>query len=110
MHWQSNGDFLCIKTDLTKTKKSTVTNLEIFNVREKNIPVEVIEVKDTVIAFSWEPKGERFIIITTRDPNFGQSSQYGVTLRTNVSFYCLEKLKHKDVHKVDTINFKLISM
>ena len=71
MHWQSNGDFLCVKIDRhTKTKKSTFANLEIFRVREKDIPVEVIEVKDTVIAFAWEPKGERFTIITTNDPNF----------------------------------------
>ncbi|CAG8584432.1 12714_t:CDS:2 [Funneliformis mosseae] len=107
MHWQSNGDFLCVKIDRhTKTKKSTFANLEIFRVREKDIPVEVIEVKDTVIAFAWEPKGERFAIITTNDPNYGQSTQ-GV--RTNVSFYYLEKPKPgKGGDKVGTANFKLI--
>ncbi|CAG8453165.1 798_t:CDS:2 [Diversispora eburnea] len=110
MHWQSNGDFLCVKVGRhTKTKKSTFTNLEIFRVREKDIPVEVIEVKDMVIAFSWEPKGERFIIITTNDPNYGQPAQAGFTLRTNVSFYYLEKPKPgKGGDTVGTANFKLI--
>ncbi|CAG8519052.1 20482_t:CDS:10 [Gigaspora rosea] len=94
IHWQSNGDFLCVKVDRhTKTKKSTFSNLEIFRVREKDIPVEVIEVKDVVIAFSWEPKGKRFAIITTSDPNYGQPTQGGVTLKTSVSFYYLEKPK-----------------
>ncbi len=111
MHWQSNGDFLCVKIDRhTKTKKSTFANLEIFRVREKDIPVEVIEVKDTVIAFAWEPKGERFTIITTNDPNYGQSTQGGITVRTNVSFYYLEKPKPgKGGDKVGIANFKLIS-
>ncbi|RGB25416.1 eukaryotic translation initiation factor eIF2A-domain-containing protein [Rhizophagus diaphanus] len=107
MHWQSNGDFLCVKIDRhTKTKKSTFANLEIFRVREKDIPVEVIEVKDRVIAFAWEPKGERFAIITTNDPSYGQPTQGGVTLRTNVSFYCLEK--PKPGKGGGTANFKLI--
>ena len=108
MHWQSNGDFLCVKIDRhTKTKKSTFANLEIFRVREKDIPVEVIEVKDTVIAFAWEPKGERFTIITTNDPNYGQPTQGA--LRTNVSFFYLEKPKPGKSGDVGTANFKLTS-
>ncbi|CAG8605975.1 5784_t:CDS:2 [Acaulospora morrowiae] len=108
MHWQSNSDFLCVKVDRhTKTKKSTFANLEIFRVREKDIPVEVIEVKDTVIAFAWEPKGERFAIITTNDPSYNQPTQAG--FRTNVSFYYLEKPKPtKGGETVGTANFKLI--
>ncbi|KAG9292843.1 hypothetical protein G9A89_016205 [Geosiphon pyriformis] len=107
MHWQSNGDFLCVKVDRhTKTKKSTFANLEIFRIREKDIPVEVIEIKDTVIAFAWEPKGERFAIITTNDPNNGQSTQGNVTLRTSVSFYYLEKAKAGKGN--ENANFKLI--
>lgn len=46
MHWQNQGDFLCVKVDRhTKTKKSIFCNLEIFRVREKNYPVEVVELK-----------------------------------------------------------------
>ncbi|CAG8681617.1 2058_t:CDS:2, partial [Scutellospora calospora] len=60
-----------------------------------------------VIAFAWEPKGERFAIITTNDPNYGQPTQ-GVTLKTSVSFYYLEKPKSGKGDSVGTANFKLI--
>lgn len=93
LHWQSEGDYLCVKVDRhTKTKKSTFANLEIFRVREKDIPVEVIEIKDTVIAFAWEPKGERFALITSNDINLGTAGP-STTLRTAISFYYLEKVK-----------------
>jgi translation initiation factor 3 subunit B len=46
IHWQSNGDFLCVKVDRhTKTKKTMFSNLEIFRVREKGLPVDTIDVK-----------------------------------------------------------------
>lgn len=46
LYWQNQGDFLCVKVDRhTKTKKSIFCNLEIFRVREKDFPVEVVELK-----------------------------------------------------------------
>eukprot|EP00928_Gymnodinium_smaydae_P003345 TRINITY_DN111_c0_g1_i1.p2 TRINITY_DN111_c0_g1~~TRINITY_DN111_c0_g1_i1.p2 ORF type:complete len:704 (+),score=238.21 TRINITY_DN111_c0_g1_i1:105-2216(+) len=66
VHWQSEGDYLCLLvTKLSKTKKKGVTNLEIFRIRERNIPVDIVEVKDTVRGFYWETKGSRFSILTT---------------------------------------------
>jgi len=68
MQWQSEGDFLCLLvTKLSKTGKKGATNLEIFRIREKNIPVDIVEVKDTVKHFSWETGGNRFAVITTDD-------------------------------------------
>ncbi|KAK9447357.1 uncharacterized protein V1518DRAFT_422015 [Limtongia smithiae] len=66
MHWQSNADFLCVQViRYTKTRKSTFTNLEFFRMNEKNIPIEVVELKDeTVNNFAWEPTGDRFAIIS----------------------------------------------
>ncbi|RUS14008.1 hypothetical protein BC938DRAFT_477575, partial [Jimgerdemannia flammicorona] len=102
LHWQSQGAFLAVKVDRhTKTKKSTVTNLEIFRIREKEIPVETVEIKDPIIAFAWEPAGERFAVITTADTP-GQSVAGAVpgagappptTTRTNITFYYLDKSK-----------------
>eukprot|EP00434_Breviolum_minutum_P024504 symbB.v1.2.021643.t1/scaffold1746.1/size103363/1 len=44
MHWQSEGDYLClINTKLSNTKKKGATNLEILRIREKNIPVDILE-------------------------------------------------------------------
>ncbi len=61
--WQSEGDYLAVQvTRYTgKTKKSFSTNLEIFRLREKNIPVEVLDFKDTLQAVRWEPKGDRLL-------------------------------------------------
>jgi len=88
MHWQSNGDYLCVKMARKKTKKTIVQNFEIFRLREKNIPVEVLEIEDEVIAFAWEPKGHRFALI------------HGNPSHPDVSFY---KLKRKTLEKIKTL-------
>ncbi|KII93546.1 hypothetical protein PLICRDRAFT_121832 [Plicaturopsis crispa FD-325 SS-3] len=98
LYWQNQGDFLCVKVDRhTKTKKSIFCNLEIFRIREKDYPVEVVELKDTVTDFAWESKGERFAIVSSNDPNLGNPGP-GVTIKTDLSFYQLERGK----------NFKLL--
>ncbi|KAH6917282.1 eukaryotic translation initiation factor eIF2A-domain-containing protein [Coprinopsis sp. MPI-PUGE-AT-0042] len=94
LYWQNQGDFLCVKVDRhTKTKKSMFCNLEIFRLREKDYPVEVVELKDTVLDFSWEPKGERFAIVHSSDPNLGNPGP-GITIKTDVSFYQLDRAKN----------------
>merc|ERR1719223_2196096 len=66
MHWQNNGDFLCLcVTKLSKTGKKIGTNLELFRMRERGVPVDVVEIKDTVRGFFWENGGNRFALITT---------------------------------------------
>lgn len=65
MHWQSEGDYLCLQvTKLSKTKKRISTNMEILRIREKRIPVDVVTVEDTVRGFFWETKGRRFAVLT----------------------------------------------
>ena len=49
--------------------------------------------QDTVTDFSWEPKGERFAIVSSNDPNLGNPGP-GVTIKTDVSFYQLERGKN----------------
>ncbi|KAI5286515.1 Translation initiation factor 3 subunit b, partial [Ascosphaera acerosa] len=104
LHWQSEGTYLCVKVDRhSKSRKFLATNLEIFRVREKGVPVEVIDaIKDTVINFAWEPKGDRFALITTPEVPAGGAA---VAPKTAVSFFCPEKTKHGG-HPVGT--FKLI--
>jgi translation initiation factor 3 subunit B len=90
LHWQSEGKYLCVKVDRhTKTKKSNYTSLEFFRVTEKNIPVEIVELKQVVVNFSWEPKGDRFVFITVDEAIAGAA----VAPKTNVLFYAPEKLK-----------------
>lgn len=97
LYWQNQGHFLAVKVDRhTKTKKSVFSNIEIFRVNLKNIPVETIELKDPAIAFAWEPFGERFACITTSDPNYGAAPVQGqptATIKTDVKFYYLDSSK-----------------
>ncbi|DBA01398.1 TPA: hypothetical protein N0F65_007295 [Lagenidium giganteum] len=75
--WHPNGTFLCVKvTRHSKSKKTLFTNLELFRVREPLVPVEMLEMKETVVAFAFEPKGTRFATV------HGESQQ-----RPSVSFY-----------------------
>ncbi|CAH9101713.1 unnamed protein product [Cuscuta europaea] len=72
MYWQSNGEYLAVKVDrYTKTKKSTYTGFELFRIKERDIPIEVLELdnkNDKIIAFAWEPKGHRFAVIHGDNP------------------------------------------
>lgn len=71
MHWQSEGEFLCLLVvKMSKTGKKIATNLEIFRIKERNIPVDIVEVsKDNVRGSKvyWENRGNRFAVITEDD-------------------------------------------
>lgn len=102
LHWQNSGDYLCVKVDrLTKTKKQTYCNLELFRAREKAIPIQTVEIRDTVTAFAWEPKGDRFAVITSNDPALG-SDLVGANIKSAISFYQL------DTRKGDFVQLKSI--
>ena len=101
LHWQSQAAYVCVKVDRhSKSKKSLATNLEIFRVREKGVPVEVVEgIKDTVINFAWEPAGARFVLITTAEV----VAPTAVPPKTAVSFFAPERVKGPGVG-----NFKMV--
>jgi translation initiation factor 3 subunit B len=63
LHWHPQGTFLCAVLDRLKTKKSTVTNFDIFRMLEKDLPVDTVELDDTIAAFAWEPRGKRFAYV-----------------------------------------------
>jgi len=65
LHWHPQGDYLCVKVARRKTKKTVTTNFEIFRVRQKDMPIETLELEVGVVAFAWEPHGHRFAIIQT---------------------------------------------
>jgi translation initiation factor 3 subunit B len=70
MHWQEEGKFLGVKIDrFKKGKKHEFTSFEFFRVREKGVPVESLELKEKVIAFAFEPKGNRLGIIHSESEN-----------------------------------------
>ncbi|CAB3224414.1 unnamed protein product [Arctia plantaginis] len=84
IHWQKSGDYLCVKVDrYSKVKKDKneikysgmYYNFEIFHMREKEIPVDSVEIKEPIQAFAWEPVGSKFAII------------HGDTANMCISFY-----------------------
>ena len=84
----------------TKTKKTTYTGFELFRVRERECPMEVLELEnktEKIIAFAWEPQGHRFVVI------------HGEGARPDVSFYTMRdggasKLKHLATFKGKSAN------
>lgn len=67
VYWHPQGDYVAVQVDrFTKTRKSTYTSFELFSVKDKDIPMEVLEMPnktDKVVDFAWEPKGNRFAIL-----------------------------------------------
>ena len=55
MQWHPQGDFLCVQLLLQKSKKTRVSSLELFRMRSKNIPTEVMQLPETIVDFKWEP-------------------------------------------------------
>lgn len=47
---------------------------------------------DAVTDFSWEPRGDRFALISSSDPNLANPAP-GITVKTDVSFYQLVRGK-----------------
>merc|ERR1711988_1671823 len=62
-----------------------------MGIRDKNIPVEVVEVPDTVKAFHWETGGRRFAVITTDDTGH----------KPKLLFYALTNDKFENVRTLD---------
>ncbi|KAJ1726637.1 Translation initiation factor 3 subunit b [Coemansia biformis] len=104
LHWHPSGKMMCVRVQrFTKSKKSRFTNLEIFRTGEKEVPVDVVELKDSAVAFDWEPTetGFRFAILHTDDPTPPQVNSTGMamtTAKTSVSLYSFER-KGKLVQK-----------
>uniref|UniRef100_A0A8C5Z4E2 Eukaryotic translation initiation factor 3 subunit B n=1 Tax=Marmota marmota marmota TaxID=9994 RepID=A0A8C5Z4E2_MARMA len=77
--------------------QGVVTNFEIFRMREKQVPVDVVEMKETIIAFAWEPNGSKFAVL------------HGEAPRISVSFYHvksngkIELIKVFDKQQANTI-------
>lgn len=97
MVFQLSGDYLSVKvTRHTKSKKTLYNNIELFRMNEPGIPVEMLDIKDAVMAFAWEPKGSRFAMIHAENPT---------STKTSVSYYNMMKkvddsVKNKKKKKV----------
>ncbi|WPK23939.1 hypothetical protein PUMCH_001189 [Australozyma saopauloensis] len=101
MHWQDQADMLCVKVDRhTKSGKTFFSNLEFFRTTERDVPVEKLELKEVCINFAWEPKSEKFIIISRLD----DGNNNPAIPRNNISFYVREAPT-----KGKAVKFKVLS-
>lgn len=83
MVWQDEGTYLAVKvTRHTKSKKTHYNNLELFRLQEQGVPVEMLDIKDAVMALAWEPRGDRFAMIHAENPS---------STKVSVSFYDMKK-------------------
>ena len=104
MVWHPDGTYLAVKvTRHTKSKKTLYNNIELFRVKDEGIPVEMLDIKDAVMALAWEPRGSKFAMIHAENPSAS---------KVNVSFYDMMKksegclaLRHYD-HTV--LRFQLL--
>eukprot|EP00392_Amoebophrya_sp_AT5.2_P018679 g19269.t1 len=89
MHWQSQGDFLCVvlaKRGKKDAGPNKAKNLDILRMREKNIPVETLEVEEGIKGFFWEPRSNRFALLTEAG-----------TGKTLLTFYSLANSKCEQI-------------
>lgn len=100
--WQTNGEYLAVQVDrVSKTGKTTYTNFELFRCAEKEIPVEVLEFKDSIHGFAWEPKGNKFCVLHGDPPRLDVSF-YSMGSKTdkNPQVTLLHKLEKKAVNEI----------
>lgn len=79
MVWQNEGDYLCVHmTKMQGKKKSYV--LMFFRIRDAGVPVEQLELNEPIINVSWEPSGDRFVILSgeARSPTISFYTMNGV--------------------------------
>lgn len=94
LYWQKSGKYLCCRVNRhTKSRKTVFTNLEIFQVTEKDIPIEKIELQEVVSEFSWEPKGNKFGFISKKDRTDTSNVQLGTSTKHMLTFYSIEEVK-----------------
>ena len=89
MHWHASGSHLLVKVTRQNPllKKPLPTMFEIFSLDERNCPVDSFEMKDTVHAFGWEPKGKRFALIHAAEEHANAKN------KNVVSFYSIKSKK-----------------
>lgn len=99
LFWSDTGDYLSVTVErVTKTKKTTFTNIEIFCVKEKDVPIEVYEgLKErTVGNICWEPDSDRFAMLSHE------------AVRSYFGLYKMEKTELKLLFEVESKSSELL--
>ena len=102
VHWQSEGEFLAIKVDryAQKNKKNITSSIELFRLKGKDIPVEVVEAPgggERIDHFSWEPQGTRFMTNQSFDFKSIVSIFNATAGKSNDSVQLIKSLERKQL-------------
>lgn len=104
MAWHPQGDYMAVRVEKwTKTRKSTTTNLEVFSLRQRNVPVDMLELPnkaEKITGLAWEPRGHRFALM------------HGDSTRPSVSIYTMKDPKSGTiggVHHLHTMPSRMVS-
>eukprot|EP00921_Rhytidocystis_pertsovi_P022281 GHVQ01035633.1.p1 GENE.GHVQ01035633.1~~GHVQ01035633.1.p1 ORF type:complete len:722 (-),score=120.78 GHVQ01035633.1:507-2672(-) len=81
LKWQSKGDYLCLRAVVArktgKKGRKEYTQLEIFRLREKNIPVDTVHIEDVVVKqLHWEEGSNRFSVMVEDEATRCQSIRF----------------------------------
>ena len=68
MFWHPDGTYLAVKVDRQKSKNTKSYSFELFRLKERDVPIEVLELQSPVVTFAWEPKGHRFCLVHGEPP------------------------------------------
>lgn len=101
MFWHPDGTYLAVKVERKKTKAQTSNSFELFRIKEKDIPIEVLEIPSPILAgpssFAWEPKGHRFVLLHGEPP------------RIDVSIYSMQKEGKSVLNLLKTLEKKPVN-
>ncbi|KAK1442729.1 eukaryotic translation initiation factor 3 subunit B [Babesia gibsoni] len=79
MHWHPRGDCLCLRTTICKKTgkkgRKQFSQLEIFRLRERNVPVDTIKIEDALVRkLHWEEGGSKRFALPVRNEETGAGS------------------------------------
>ncbi|KAK6588488.1 hypothetical protein RS030_4569 [Cryptosporidium xiaoi] len=90
VYWQPKGQYMCLRAQVSrrtgKKAKKEYTQLEIFRVKEKNVPVDTIHIEGvSVRCFSWE-SSNRFVVIVVDEATRFQTLRFYQVNNTQTDF------------------------
>jgi len=98
LYWHNDGRFLCVKVDrYNNSKKFHYSTFEIFHIHGKEVPVDIVEMKELVTTFSWEPKGNKFCCLHGLSAGLMNASFYEVK---NGKVQLIETLERKAANHI----------
>jgi translation initiation factor 3 subunit B len=63
MVWQNDGDYFCVVMSKQQGKKPKTYLLILFRIKDSGVPVENLELSEAVTHVSFEPSGDRLVIV-----------------------------------------------